>query len=220
VVDKVHYQAAAAEVADGNIDQALWIKVNADMPEAAGVAKQAKYIQLRAEEIARSTAKAVVANGVSRIKIRMRKIVGWLAVAGLALFLLVFVTFEYNALSDDYAYIKLQAFIFKSAADALPSALRDRNEAYVAVQNLGTGFQYPDGTTAGDEWAWAKQRASTIGGQAITAGGDIRDRCRFLNEARNSFPGSMMDPMVRDPTVTPICSLWLSDRSPDRGVSW
>ena len=67
MVDKVHYQAAAAEVADGNIDQALWIKVNSDMPEATGIAKQAKYIQLRAQELSIENAKGHAKGLWSRI---------------------------------------------------------------------------------------------------------------------------------------------------------
>lgn len=52
VTDKAYYQAAAAEVADGVIDRALWIKVNAELPGTSDAVRQAKYIQLRAEELA------------------------------------------------------------------------------------------------------------------------------------------------------------------------
>lgn len=52
MTNKVFYQAAAAEVASGAIDNALWIKVNAELPEADDRARQAKYIALRAQELA------------------------------------------------------------------------------------------------------------------------------------------------------------------------
>ncbi|MDE2155542.1 MAG: hypothetical protein KGJ32_06555 [Xanthomonadaceae bacterium] len=52
MTDKTYYQAAATEVAGGQLDVALWTKVNADMPEATDLARQAKYIQLRAREMA------------------------------------------------------------------------------------------------------------------------------------------------------------------------
>lgn len=51
MTNKVFYQAAAAEVASGAIDSALWIKVNAELPEADERARQAKYIALRAQEL-------------------------------------------------------------------------------------------------------------------------------------------------------------------------
>lgn len=51
MTDKTFYQAAADEVASGHLDDALWIKVCAEMPEAAPKAQQAKYIALRAQEI-------------------------------------------------------------------------------------------------------------------------------------------------------------------------
>jgi hypothetical protein len=57
VTNKVFYQAAAAEVASGAIDGALWIKVNAELPEADDRARQAKYIALRAEEMAGDSTK-------------------------------------------------------------------------------------------------------------------------------------------------------------------
>lgn len=59
MVDKVHYQAAAAEVEAGHIDQALWIKVAVDMPVADNVTRQAKYIQLRAREMALAAKESV-----------------------------------------------------------------------------------------------------------------------------------------------------------------
>ena len=52
MTDKAFYQAAAAEVANGVMDHALWIKVNAELPSANHIVQQAKYIQLRAKELA------------------------------------------------------------------------------------------------------------------------------------------------------------------------
>lgn len=52
MVDKVYYQHAAAEVADGIIDAALWTKVAADLAGRDVVVLHGKYIQLRAQEIA------------------------------------------------------------------------------------------------------------------------------------------------------------------------
>lgn len=53
MTDKSFYQAAASEVSQGQIDQALWLKVNAEFPGATAIVRQAKYIQLRAQELAR-----------------------------------------------------------------------------------------------------------------------------------------------------------------------
>lgn len=54
---KTFYQLAAAEVAAGRLDDALWIKVNAELPNADERTRQAKYIALRAEEMAMESAK-------------------------------------------------------------------------------------------------------------------------------------------------------------------
>ena len=48
---KEFYQAAAAEVAEGKIDQALWIKVTAENPNSNDLTRQALYIRLRAGEM-------------------------------------------------------------------------------------------------------------------------------------------------------------------------
>lgn len=53
---KSYYEAAAAEVAAGRLDNALWIKVNAEMPDADNSVRQAKYIALRAQELATANA--------------------------------------------------------------------------------------------------------------------------------------------------------------------
>jgi hypothetical protein len=58
---KRFYQAAADEISAGSIDQALWVKVGADMPQAEAVARQAKYIQLRAQELSAETKKNTAA---------------------------------------------------------------------------------------------------------------------------------------------------------------
>lgn len=52
MTNKTFYQAAANEVASGHLDAALWIKVCAEMPEAETKTQQAKYIALRANEMA------------------------------------------------------------------------------------------------------------------------------------------------------------------------
>ena len=51
-VDKAYYQQAAYEVAQGQLDQALWIKVRADNPHSDDKAIQALYVQARARELA------------------------------------------------------------------------------------------------------------------------------------------------------------------------
>jgi hypothetical protein len=70
MTDKAFYQTAASEVAGGQLDQALWIKVGAEMPGADNVARQAKYIQLRARELARATA-GRRAKGVLRLSAQL-----------------------------------------------------------------------------------------------------------------------------------------------------
>ena len=52
VTHKSFYEAATAEVAAGRLDNALWIKVNAELPGADNSVRQAKYIALRAQELA------------------------------------------------------------------------------------------------------------------------------------------------------------------------
>lgn len=80
MTDKTYYQAAAAEVAQGCIDKALWIKVSADLPAAEPRVKQAKYIQLRAQELA---AESVGHRALGFVR-RIPRWVRWPAYAGLA----------------------------------------------------------------------------------------------------------------------------------------
>lgn len=65
---KSFYEAAASEVAAGHLDNALWIKVNAEMPGADGGAKQAKYIALRAQELAVENAGTTLRRWMPRTK--------------------------------------------------------------------------------------------------------------------------------------------------------
>ena len=67
MTNKVFYQAAAAEVADGALDEALWTKVTVELVGADPVARQAKYIQLRAQEMALETKKNAALNIWRRI---------------------------------------------------------------------------------------------------------------------------------------------------------
>ena len=64
---KSFYEAAAAEVAAGHLDSALWIKVNAELPDADDNVRQAKYIALRAQEMAGETTKRRMMNLWQRI---------------------------------------------------------------------------------------------------------------------------------------------------------
>jgi len=57
MANKRFYQAAAAEVQAGDVDHALWIKVNADFSDANSVSKQAQYIRLRAAELSQQSVK-------------------------------------------------------------------------------------------------------------------------------------------------------------------
>ncbi len=89
---KSFYQAAAAEVSAGHIDNALWIKVCADMPQGDNASRQAKYIQLRAEELAVDDAKNKVQTFAHRTKSRaMRTLRACLiaSVVVIALFLFI-----------------------------------------------------------------------------------------------------------------------------------
>lgn len=58
MANKKFYQAAAAEVQAGSLDQALWIKVNADFANETGASKQAQYIRLRAAELSQQSIKS------------------------------------------------------------------------------------------------------------------------------------------------------------------
>jgi hypothetical protein len=57
MTSKVFYRSAVDEVAGGAVDPALWTKVTADMAGADVLTRQAKYIQLRAQELALSAKK-------------------------------------------------------------------------------------------------------------------------------------------------------------------
>lgn len=57
MTDKRYYEAAANEVHAGDIDPSLWIKVNADYPNANDAEKQAAYIRLRAQELSHGHAR-------------------------------------------------------------------------------------------------------------------------------------------------------------------
>ncbi len=63
---KTYYQTAASEVADGTIDTALWTKMNVDFVGATDDVRQAKYIQLRAQELSIENAKRGIARFVPR----------------------------------------------------------------------------------------------------------------------------------------------------------
>jgi hypothetical protein len=76
MTNKLFYQLAADEVAQSNIDQGLWIKVVADMPTASKIQQQAKYIQLRAGELAVQSAVTRVAGTVPTIKRVLKLAVG------------------------------------------------------------------------------------------------------------------------------------------------
>lgn len=89
---KSFYQAAAAEVSMGRVDGPLWIKVCADMPQGDNASRQAKYIQLRAEELARDDAKNKVQTLARRTKSRaMRTLRACLiaSIVAVALFVLI-----------------------------------------------------------------------------------------------------------------------------------
>lgn len=58
MTNKMFYLEAANEVERNEIDQALWIKVTAEMPDAQAAQRNAKYIQLRAQELSVEATKA------------------------------------------------------------------------------------------------------------------------------------------------------------------
>lgn len=68
MTNKLFYQQAAAEIAEGNMDQALLIKVKAHMPTAAKDHQQARYIQLRAREFAIESARKRAVDSVPLFK--------------------------------------------------------------------------------------------------------------------------------------------------------
>jgi hypothetical protein len=92
MTSKVFYQSAAEEVAAGALDNALWTKVSADMPSADAMTQQAKYIQLRAQELALSAKK----NAALSIWRRIPWWVKWPAI----IFTVVFVLGELNRYSQ------------------------------------------------------------------------------------------------------------------------
>lgn len=82
---KTFYQLAAAEVAAGRLDDALWIKVNAELPNSDDKTRQAKYITMRAKEMAADNAKHRLARWVPQ------SVAGWLVclVVAFAIFMVV-----------------------------------------------------------------------------------------------------------------------------------
>lgn len=82
---KLFYQRAVDEVSNGTIDQALWIKVVADMPSADKVTQQAKYIQLRAKELSYESATTTAA-GFVPVLVRLLKWGVTICVVGILLF--------------------------------------------------------------------------------------------------------------------------------------
>lgn len=75
---KSFYEAAVTEVAAGHLDSALWIKVSAEMPGADNSARQARYIALRAQELATANAGNAVRRWMPRTKGQ------WVVVMGVA----------------------------------------------------------------------------------------------------------------------------------------
>lgn len=224
MVDKSFYQAASDEVAGGKVDAALWVKINADMPEASDLTKQAKYIQLRAEEIARDhaskVARTTISKGVAHVKKRAIKTSVWLigviallAIAGNAYS-------EYAELSGWYQRIKSQMVGFDEGLKSLEISKKARESNYMAVRQLGENYEYSDGTTAGEHWKWAKDTVNSQGGYLMKIAVDVPMMCIKLQQERATLMGSIVDPAVRDPSIDPICSLWLSDNSPGKKVWW
>ncbi len=64
---KTHYQTAASEVAAGVLDAALWTKVNVELVGADDGVRQAKYIQLRAQELSIENARSAASGTWSRV---------------------------------------------------------------------------------------------------------------------------------------------------------
>ena len=109
MTDKKFYQDAADEVASGILDQSLWIKACAEMPDASHVAQQAKYIQLRAIELAIVSAKGRATEAVRKAKpiaLKMIKLSIMLLVAVVALTLLINSIRIFNRISKDKEVIK------------------------------------------------------------------------------------------------------------------
>jgi len=69
-IDKLFYQQAAQELAQGRLDQALWIKVRAENPHSDDPAVQAHYVQARAAELAsergRDTLKRIGTSAIAK----------------------------------------------------------------------------------------------------------------------------------------------------------
>lgn len=60
----------------------MWIKVNAELPEATDVVKQAKYIQLRAQEMGLAVTKSAAWRTTKKAsKVAALLIVAWLVLA-------------------------------------------------------------------------------------------------------------------------------------------
>lgn len=100
MVNKSFYQLAANEVAQGRIDQALWVKVVADSPSSGRLTQQSKYIQLRAQELSIQSASVKAVSLWSKL----RRLLIWVlaaVVAGYVIFIVALVTityFDYNNL--------------------------------------------------------------------------------------------------------------------------
>lgn len=80
MTDKRFYQIAAAEVAQGQIDQALWIKVTTDMAGENNIIRQARYIQLRAQEISLNESAATIGRATTSAADMGKKLFKWAVV--------------------------------------------------------------------------------------------------------------------------------------------
>jgi len=224
MVDKSFYQAASDEVAGGKVDAALWVKINADMPEASDLTKQAKYIQHRAEEIARdhasSAARATVSKGVARVKKRVVKASIWLVGIVALLAIAGNLYSEYSELLGWYQQIKTQTVGFGDGLKSLEMSKKTRESTYMAVRQLGEDYEYSDGTTAGEHWKLAKDAVSSQGGYLMKIAVDVPMMCIKLQREPATLMGSIVDPTVRDRSIDSVCSLWLSDKSPGKKVWW
>ena len=141
MTDKRFYQDAADEVASGILDQSLWIKACAEMPDASHVAQQAKYIQLRAIELAIASAKGR-ATDVARkakpiaLKIVRLSILLLFAVVAVTLFI-VYPTNIFNQINEAKAVIRENQnnFLIPQSDDDRRGMMDAAYNAYMAAAN-------------------------------------------------------------------------------------
>lgn len=220
MVDKAFYSQATEEVAAGQMDQALWIKICTEHAHEAPVMRQAKYIQQRARDIAGEAKVNQVKRAVPRVKRRVLQLFALVVLLGVIAMTVSYIYFIRDQLRSDYSTITFYPVLYSDAIGGLADAQKSRDRWYQLEQQGAGSYELKDGTTVHENLDTARRDINWHGGQAFEDGQKIRLACGGLNTLRKDFIGALMDPTIRDRRADSICQLWVSDAAPDRNLYW